>query len=150
MTGLQPSILTLGHRVSIDQHGNRSPSYYNVQETNRFLRRAGPALLGWDNSNVARIRNGQIQAPGECPAVSLTGDDFDLVVGTFTQGKSIRMVLANDSCEHPAAFRISAANNRRVQNVITSWNAKLPDNPNTPAAAWSMGPAGRVLIELAR
>ena len=134
----------------IDQHGNRSPSYYNVQQTNRFLRQAGPALLGWDNSNVARIHNGQIQTGGECPAVSLTGDDFDLVVGTFTQGKSIRMALANDSCENPAAFDLSAAGNLRIQKVITSWNAKLPTDLNTPADTWSLGPAGCVLIELAR
>lgn len=133
----------------IDQHGNRSPSYYNVQQTNRFLRNAGPALLGWDNSNVGRIRNGQIQVPDTCPAVSLSGDNFDLVVGTFTRGRAIRLVLANDSYEHPATFRISAASDRRVQKVIVSWNAKLPDNPNTPAAVWSLGPAGCVLIELA-
>ena len=134
----------------IDQHGNRSPSYYNVQQTNRFLRQAGPALLGWDCSNVARIHNGQIQVPGNCPAVSLRGDRLNLVVGTFTHGKSIRIVLANDSCEYPAIFRISAASNRRIQNVIASWNVKLPTDLNTPATAWSLGPAGCVLIELAR
>ena len=133
----------------IDQHGNRSPSYYNVQQTNRFLRQAGPALLGWDCSNVARIHNGQIQVPGECPAVTLTGDDFDLVVGTFTRRKAIRVVLANNSCENPAILRISATSDRQVQNVIASWNAKLPDDLNTPSATWSLGPAGCVLIELA-
>ncbi len=120
-----------------------------MQETNRFLRQAGPALIGWDNSNVARIHNGQVQAPGECPAVTLTGDDFDLVAGTFTRGKAIRVVLANDSYERPAVFRIAAANDRRIQKVIASWNAKLPDNPNAPAAAWTLAPAGCVLIELA-
>ncbi|MHC4679886.1 MAG: hypothetical protein ACYTEK_14425 [Planctomycetota bacterium] len=132
----------------IDQHGNRSPSYHNVQETNRFLRQAGPALLGWDNSNVARIRNGHIQAPGECPAVSLTGDDFDLVAGTFTQGKAIRVVLANDSYGHSAIFHVSASARLRIQNVIASWSAQLPGNLNAPTAAWSLGPAGCVLIEL--
>jgi len=134
----------------IDRHGNRSPSYYNVQETNRFLRQAGPALLGWDNSNVARIHNGKLQAPGECPAVSLSGDRFDLVVGTFTRGESIRLVLANDSYQNPAAFDLSAASDRRIQKVIASWNAKLPDDLNTPTTAWSLGPSGCVLIELAR
>ena len=134
----------------IDQHGNLSPSYCSVQETNRFLRQAGPALLGWDNSNVARIHNGQIEAPGECPAVSLSGDHLDLVVGTFAHGKSIRLVLANDSCENPAILRISATSDRRVQKVIASRNAKLPTDPNSPAATWSLGPAGCVLIELAR
>jgi hypothetical protein len=133
----------------IDQHGNRSPSYYNVQETNRFLRQAGPALLGWDNSNVARIHNGQLQARGTCPAVSLTGGDFDLVVGTFTHGKAIRLVLANDSCENPAAFDLSDSGNLRIQKIITSWNARLPDDLNAPTAAWSLGPAGCVLIEMA-
>jgi len=133
----------------IDRHGNRSPSYYSVQEIDKFLRQAGPALIGWDNSNVARIHNGQIQAPGACPTVALTGGDFDLVAGTFTCGKATRVVLANDSCEHPAVFRMSATNDWRIQKVIASWNAKVPDNPNTRAAAWSLGPAGCVLIELA-
>ena len=132
----------------IDQHGNRSQSYYNVQQVNRFLSQAGAALLGWDNTHAARIRNGQIQAGGECPAVKLTGDDFNLVVGTFTRRESIRLVLTNDSYEHPAAFRISATNNLRIQKVITSWNASLPADPNTPAE-WSLAPAGCVLIELA-
>jgi len=134
----------------IDQHGNRSPSYYNVQETNGFLRTAGPALLGWDNSHVARIRHGQIHAPGECPAVSLSGDRFDLVVGTFTRGESIRLVLANDSCEHPATFCISAIGDRRIQKVVASWNTRLPTDRNNPEAEWSLGPAGCVLIELSR
>jgi hypothetical protein len=132
----------------IDRHGNRSPSYYSVQETNRFLRRAGPALLGWDNANVARIHDGHIQTPGECPAVSLTGDDFDLVAGTFTQGKAIRVVLANDSYEQPAVFHVSASAKLRIQNVVASWSAQLPDNLNARAAAWSLGPAGCVLVEL--
>jgi len=134
----------------IDQHGNRSPSYYNVQETNRFLRQAGPVLLGWDNTHAARIRSGQIQARGERPAVSITGNDFTLVVGTFARGKTTRLVLANDSCENPAAFDLSAAGNLRIQKVIVSWNAKLPADLNTPATTWSLGPAGCVLIELAR
>lgn len=113
------------------------------------MRQAGPALLGWDSSDVARIHNGHIQSPGTCPAVTLAGDEFDLVVGTFTRGKAIRLVLANDSCERPAVFRISPANDRRIQKVIASWNAKLPDDPNAAAATWSLGPAGCVLIELA-
>jgi len=133
----------------IDRHGNRSPSYYNVQEANRFLRQAGPALLGWDNSNVARIRNGQIQAPDTCPPVTLTGEDFDLVVGTFTHDQAARLVLANDSYEHPATFHISPVKSRRIEKVIASWNAEFPDDLNTPAAAWTLGPAGCVLIELA-
>jgi len=133
----------------MDRYGKRSPSYYNVQATNKFLRQAGPALLGWDNSNVARIHNGQIQAPGECPTITLTGADFDLVAGTFTRGTATRVVLANDSWERPAAFRISATNDRRISRVIASRNAKLPDNLNTSAGAWSLGPAGCVLIELA-
>ncbi|MHC4568133.1 MAG: hypothetical protein ACYTE3_20515, partial [Planctomycetota bacterium] len=132
----------------IDQHGNRSPSYYNVQVTNRFLRQAGPALIGWDNSHIARIRNGHIRPPGKCPAVSLTGEDFDVVVGTFTSGKAVRLVLANDSYERPATFRVVAANNLRVKKVIASWNAKLPNDLNAPAATWSLGPGGCVLIEL--
>ncbi len=134
----------------IDRHGNRSPSYHNVQETNRFLRQAGPALIGWDNSDVARIRNGYVRPPGKCPAVSLTGEGFDLVAGTFTRGKAIRLVLANDSCEHSAGFRISVTGTRRIRKVIASWSAKLPAELNTSTAEWSLGPAGCVMIELAR
>ena len=134
----------------IDQHGNRSASYYSVQETNRFLRQASPALLGWDNSNVARIRNGYVRPPGKCPAVTLTGEDFDVVVGTFTRGKTTRMVLANDSCGHSAAFRISPVIGWQVRRVIASWSARLPADLSAPEATWSLGPAGCVLIELAR
>jgi len=133
----------------IDQHGKRSPSYYNVQQANRFLRQAGPALIGWDNSNVARVRNEQIQPPGGCPAVSLKGKDFDLVVGTFTRGKVVRLVIANDSYERPATFRVSAAKNLRIQKIIASWNADVSDNMNAPVAIWSLGPGGCVVIELA-
>jgi len=133
----------------IDQDGNRSPSYYNVQATNRFLRQAGPALIGWDNPSVARIHNGYIRPPGKCPAVSLAGEDFDVVVGTFTRGKAVRLVLANDSYEHPANFRMSATRDLRIQSIIASWKDKLPDDLNAPAATWSLGPAGCVLVELA-
>ncbi|MHC4120187.1 MAG: glycoside hydrolase family 16 protein [Planctomycetota bacterium] len=132
----------------IDRHGKRSPSYYNVQQTNRFLRKAGPALIGWDNLHVARIRNGQIEAAGECPAASITGDDFNLVVGTFTRNKAIHLVLANDSYEHPAVFSITPAKNRRIRKVIASRNAQLPADMNSAAVVWSLGPAGCVLIEL--
>lgn len=134
----------------INRHGKRSQSYYNVQETNRFLHKAGPALIGWDNCYVARIHDGQIQAAGKCPAVSITGDDFNLVVGTFTRGKAIRLVLANDRYEHPAVFNISPAKDLRIQKVIASRNAKLPGNLNTRAAAWALDPAGCALVELAR
>ncbi len=106
-------------------------------------------MIGWDNSDVARIRNGYIRPPGKCPAITLTGEDFNVVVGTLTRGKAVRLVLANDSYEHPATFRVSAANDRRVQSVVTSWNARFPDDLNASAAEWSLGPAGCVLVELA-
>ena len=85
-----------------------------------------------------------------CPAITVSGDDFDLVVGTFTSGEATRLVLANDDYEHPAAFRVSAASDRRIRKAIASWNAKLPADLNTPAEEWSLGPAGCVLIELAQ
>jgi hypothetical protein len=132
----------------IDQNGNRSPSYYNVQETNRFLRKAGPALIGWDNAHLGRVSDGKIEAQGECPAVSITGDDFDVVVGTFTRKKAVRLVLANDSYEHPAKFGISPTGNLRVRNVIASRNATAPADLSGPKATWSLAPGGCVLIEL--
>ena len=132
----------------IDRHGKRSPSYYNVQQANRFLRQAGPALIGWDCSNVGRFQNGRLRQGSSCPAVSLAGDGFDLVVGTFTRGDAVRLVLANDSCEHPAVFTITPATGRRVRKVLASWSAKLPADLNAPTS-WRLAPAGCALIELA-
>lgn len=132
----------------IDGHGNRSPSYYSVQAANRFLRQAGPALIGWDNSSVARVRNGYVRPPGNCPAVSLAGKDFDVVVGTFTKGQRARLVLANDSYEHPAVFGMVPGGSFRINKVIASWNAKVPADFNAAGTQWSLGAGGCILIEL--
>jgi beta-glucanase (GH16 family) len=132
----------------IDKNGNRSPSYYNVQQVNRFLSKAGPALIGWDNSKVARFKNDKIQKSDKKPAVTFTGEDFDLVVGTFTRDKAVRLVIANDSYEQPASFCISPDNNLRIRKIITSWNTKLPEDLNSSTSLWSLGPAGCAVIEL--
>jgi len=132
----------------IDSHGNRSPSYGHVREANRFLRRAGSALLGWENRAVARFKNGRRVGSGECPAVLPVGEDFNLVVGTFIQGEARRVVLANDSYEHSATFRLSDISAPQTRNIIVSLAAEPPDDQSNPAATWTLGPGGCVLIEL--
>lgn len=134
----------------IDRYGNRSPSWNYVCRTNEFLHKAGSALSGWDNANVARIHSGRQKIEGDCPFVLLSDGDFNVVAGTFTRQGNVRLVIANDSYEQPATFHLKATTPLKITNVIISYNAAVPADPNSATPAkWALAPAGCILIELA-
>lgn len=130
----------------IDRHGKRAPSYDHVSDANRFLRIAGPALIGWDNRYVARFQDGLALEDGECPAVALSGQNFDLVVGTFVRGGARRVVVANDNYEAEATFSLTPAPGMKAPKLLASIDATVPSDTT---ATWKLGPGAAVLIELA-
>jgi hypothetical protein len=131
----------------IDRNGKRSPSYYHVQAANRFLRKAGSALIGWDNRHVARFKDGKLLG-GECPAVKPAGAGFDLVVGTFVRGAARRLVIANDRCDHRATIQLIVREGLKSGKIIASLEAEAPVDPADATAGWTMSPGGCIVLEL--
>lgn len=130
----------------IDGKGNRSDSYYYVQQANEFLHKAGDALTGWDNRYVGQIAGDNVK--GDCPFVTLKGGDLQVVAGTFVRGDGIRIVLANDSYEKNAEYRIRAQSGLQVKKVIAKLSAEVPQDPKDEKAVWKLGPGGGLIVEI--
>ena len=68
----------------INGNGTKNQMYDYLKEANAFLRKNGRKLVNWDCANVARYKNGKI-VNGNSPIATPSGEDFNLVIGTFTK-----------------------------------------------------------------
>ena len=134
------------HDAMININGNRTPLYDYVREENSFLRNAGRALIGWDNTDVARYRDGKL-FKGASPVISPVGKGIDLVIGTFTQGQKHRLVIANGSFEKSTTFALTLAAKWHIGKVIASLDAK-PKNELSLRGSWTLLPGGCLVLEL--
>jgi len=134
---------TVEHHVGgmIDSEGNRTKVYEYVQEENKFLRQAGPAVFGWDNRLVARYGNGQRMC-GRTEGAVPVGPGFNLVVGTFSKAGRYRLLFVNNSYTEPAEFSIETLDGFEPREVVSQMQARRVDGQ------WRLGPGGCVLVEL--
>ena len=134
------------HDAMIDINGNRTPLYDYVREEDRFLHQAGQALIGWDNTYVARYRDGKL-FKGTSPVINPVGASLDLVIGTFTQGEKRRVVITNNSFEKSMQFSFTLAAGLHTAKVVASLDAKL-QNEQSAASSWMLKPGGCLVLEL--
>lgn len=131
----------------LDLNGVRTPVFDYVREANHFLRRAGQALLGWDNAFVAHFHRGQLLAGGASPAVTVSGDDANVVVGTFQRQHRYRVLIANRSWEQPARFRLEATGEDQLIRLLMATETSS-EPVQGPGGQWQLAPGGAVLVEV--
>ena len=133
----------------LTRSGKRTPRYDHVREANRFLHAAGGALIGWDNAHVAHWRNGRGEDDGKSLCLTLRGEQFSAVVGTFARGDQRRVVIANDSYSKPATFSLRAQSGRRCGRILAALEAEKAVGCDG-ISAWKLAPGGCLLVECPR
>jgi hypothetical protein len=144
--GAAPPLIESHYNAMIDVNGNRTEVYDHVREANLYLKKAGNGLLDWDNQNVARYEAGTL-VEGSSPRVTPSGDQANVVIGTFTQDLSIRMVLSNASCEEDASFTLSVLPGWEIDKLFIAIAAKPIGNVES-LAEWQLEPGGSAIIDL--
>jgi len=134
----------IGGMLSLD--GKRTPRYDHVREANRFLHKAGQALTGWDNAHVAHWNNGKLTGDGQSPCITLRGNEFSAVVGTFSRGGVRCVVIANESYMKTAQFTIEPQRGWRFSQVVATLDAEGATEGNRPSE-WKLAPGGCVVVE---
>lgn len=130
-------------------NGVRTPVYDYVREANNFLHRAGRALLGWDNAFVAHFEGGQLLAGGASPVVTISGDEANVVVGTFQRQDRYRVLLANRSWEKSARFRLETTSARQGFRLLAA-TGKNSEKSQDESGQWQLEPGGAMLLEITR
>lgn len=131
----------------LDINGERTPVYDYVREANAFLHRAGRALLGWDNADVAHFQRGQLLAGGASPVVTISGDEADVVVGTFQRQDQHRVLIANRSWEKSSRFRLETTGDNQRVRLLTATETNFKQVPSE-SGQWQLAPGGAVLVEV--
>ena len=117
-----------------------------MREANIYLKKAGRGLLDWDNQNVARYEAGTL-VEGSSPMATPSGDQANVVIGTFAKDLTIRLVLSNASCEEGASFSLSLSPGWKTDQLFTSIAAKPVGNENS-LMEWNLEPGGSAIIDL--
>jgi hypothetical protein len=145
--GAMPPIIESHYNAMIDLNGKRTEVYDFVREANLYLKKTGKGLLNWDNTNVARYEAGKVVEGGFSPLVSPSGEQANLVVGTYMKGKISRIVLSNSHCDESAAFSILISSKWKIRGFFASINAS-PAGDKASLLDWNLDPGGSVVIEL--
>jgi hypothetical protein len=144
--GAAQPLIESHYNAMIDINGNRTEVYDHVREANLYLKKAGRGLLEWDNQDVARYEAGAL-VEGSSPMATLSGDQANVVVGTFAKDQSIRLVISNASCEEAASFSLSLSPGWKTDKLFTSIAAKPAGNVNS-LMEWYLEPGGSAIIDL--
>lgn len=131
----------------LDTNGVRTLVYDHVRAANTFLHGAGKALLDWDNAFVAHFQRGQMLAGGASPVVTVSGDDANVVVGTFKRQNRHRILLANRSWEQPSRFHLATTGKDQTVRLLTATDANSKP-VSDPSGQWQLEPGGAVLVEV--
>lgn len=141
--GAHPPIVESHYNAMIDIDGSRTEVYDHVREANLYIKKAGDSLLGWDNRDVARFGGGKL-LDGHSPLATPEGAEANVVVGTFRKEDSVRLVIANSSCEKETRFLLKLRKGWKLSDVFSSIDA-------TPAGEglleWTLAPGGSVLLD---
>ena len=131
----------------LDIKGERTPVYDYVREANLFLRHAGRALIGWENAFVARYQEGKLIEGGASPIMTPSGNDANLVIGTFQKNGDQRLLIANSSWEKSARFRLEATSARQGFRRLAA-TGKNSEKSQDESGLWQLEPGGAVLLEV--
>ncbi|MEN8157153.1 MAG: hypothetical protein ABFS10_09385 [Bacteroidota bacterium] len=132
------------YNAMIDIEGNRTELYDHVKEANFYLKKAGKGLLGWDNTEVARYKAGEL-LEGTSPMVTPEGEGASIVIGTYQMEEMARVVISNSSCEEPASFTLTVDPQWRADGIFASIDATPAESSITQ---WTLEPGGSVILEL--
>jgi len=144
--GAAPPLIESHYNAMIDIKGNRTEVYDHVREANLYLKKAGMGLLEWDNQNVARYEAGAL-IEGSSPMATPSGDQANVVIGTFAKDHTIRLVLSNANCEEGASFSLSLSPGWKTDQLFTSIAAKPAGDVNS-LMEWQLEPGGSAIIDL--
>jgi hypothetical protein len=131
----------------ISRDGKRTPVYDHVREANVFLHNAGGELANWDNTHIARWKDGKIIDGSESPCLVPHGENLSLVVGTFSQGDQRRVVIANGSYSQPTTFSIEANSAWQASKVVAALEIKNKAAEGIDRAQWTLRPGSCLVIE---
>ena len=145
--GVPQPLVEPHYNAMIDSNGNCTEVYDYVREANLYLRKAGKGLLGWENTHVARYEEGKMLEGGFSPILTPTGEDANLVIGTFRKDNMHRIVISNSSCEKPARFSLHLSRKWILDEIFTSIDAN-PGTEKETLLEWTMEPGGSLLIDL--
>ena len=129
----------------INGDGTKNLMYDYLKEANAFLRKNGRQLIDWDCSFNARYKNGKI-VNGESPAATPSGENFDLVIGTYTKGDKRCLVIANASYKKVAQFSLLPAKEFKEVKIVSTIDTKFDDEKEV----WKLEPGGCAVIFLTR
>ncbi|MCK5852135.1 hypothetical protein KAH27_03810 [bacterium] len=128
----------------IDKGGNRTELYDYVRKENRFLKKAGNELLEYDNAEIARYKNSKIIS-GTSSIVTMVGNDYNIVIGTFIKNNKIRIVCVNDDVNNQTKFSIILSQNYKFVNTVAEIDAAINSNLELKIA-----PGGCIILELTK
>ena len=146
LEGGPPPLVEAHYNAMIDLKGNRTEVYDFVREANFYLKKAGKELYSWTNTDVARYEEGKIMEGGSSPVLTPTGEQANLVIGTYQKDNRSRIIISNSRCEEPAAFSIQVSPKWTSSGVFTSIEA-FPAGDATNDAEWNLNPGGSVILE---
>ncbi len=141
----EPFLVESHYNAMIDINGIRTELYDHVSEANFYLKKAGKGLLDWDNSDVARYKEGKLIQGGYSPVISPEGENANIVIGTYKMNQMARVVISNSSCEEPAAFSLKVLPQWNAEGIFASIDATSAEGSLTD---WTLEPGGSVVIEL--
>ena len=144
--GAPPPLVEEHYGGMLDIEGNPTPLFNFVTEANNYIHYAGRALLGWDNSHVARYEQGKL-IEGSSPLIKPFSEDANLVIGTFSLGERRRIVISNSSHDIDFFFTLVIPPEWQVNSVITFIDA-IPPDLEDPELTTMIDPGGSVVLDL--
>lgn len=147
--GAAPPIVEHHHNAMISRAGKPTEIYDYVKEANHYLKKAGKALLGWDNTDVARFEGGQRVTDGGSPCLTPKGVWANVAVGTYRRGDRARVVLTNLRCNGPAEFSLAIKPGWKITGMIAAIDA-APVEGGGGLAKWRLQPGGSVVLDVHR
>ncbi len=148
---LDGKIIEAHYSAMIDKNGKRTKVYNYVREENLFLRKAGKKLSGWENTAVSRFKNGKLESGSNISMGKFTGNNSDLIVGTFEKNDSVRLVCANNSARNNSTFVIVSEPGWKFSEIIEAIDSTAIRGKNSAANLnYNLNPGGCVVVEYVR
>ena len=142
----EPLLIEPHLNAMIDINGNRTKVYDYVKEANFYLKKAGKGLLNWDNTDVARYSEGKL-IEGISPIISPSGNNANLVIGTFSKDNLYRIVISNSSWENTADFSLRIKSGLKYKEMFASIESSIIEKEDT-IFELTIKPGGSIIIEL--
>lgn len=134
------------HDAMINLNGEQTPMYDYVKEANAYIKKVGTDLLSWESTAVARYGKGRL-LEGNSPVVEVRGEEAGLVLGTFSKGKTKRIIVSNASCEEATSFSLEPLAGWHFGSLVTSIDAQSAGTGGL-LNNWHLEAGGSVIIDM--